>query len=528
MTDPISSRPAPRRSVFLRIGAAAIAAGCISALAGCGGGTASGASDSSNSSTTSLSIGYNADPAPQGYDPLLYSAGQRLFFESLYQSLFAQLPNGGVAPELVQSFSYNASKTQMTLILKPGVKFTDGSTLTAQLVKANLDRRSNSKLTSYGAFAAGGAAEIKNVAAPSASTVVLTFGSPQANFQTELAGEPGMIVGQKAIASPASLGTTPDGSGPYTLSSSGTTSGSSYTLDRKASTAKATYPYGTLVYKVFTQAQSLANAAVSGQVEVGLIDPSVASMVEASNTAVVKNGGTVLTILVFDKEGKTSKPFGNTDVRLALNYALNRSAFVAALHKGSHPTANAFPQKSAGYDPALDAKYAYNPAKAKQLLAAAGYPHGFSFSLVISPDQQTDLQVFQQQWQAVGVNMHLTVTTSTAKLFAAVTSQPLGYTPLAWANEVGVTAGVLVGGFANLQKATDPVILKALGAASNAQGAAQAPALKALNNALVNEGWVIPVAEEYYYVSYNKAKVTRPVFPGLDNTPLLISLRPVS
>jgi peptide/nickel transport system substrate-binding protein len=526
MTDSTSSRPGPWRPAVLRIGAAAVAAACIIPLAACGGGAATGATSSSDSST--LAIGYNGDPAPQGYDPLLYSAGQRLFFESLYQSLFAEQPNGSVAPELVQSFSYNGSKTQMTLKLKSGVKFTDGSALTAQLVKENLDRRGNSKLVSYGAFAPGGAAAIKSVAAPDPSTVVLTFAAPQASFQTELAGEPGMIIGQKGIADPASLGTTPDGSGPYALSTAGTTPGSTYTVDRKPATAKATYPYGTVAYKVFVDAQARANAAVSGQIDVGLIDPSTASFVQSSGTAVVKNGGTVLTILVFDKTGKTSKPFASTDVRLALNYALNRAAFVAALHKGSHPTANAFPQKSAGYDPALDTKYAYNPAKAKQLLATAGYPHGFSFNVTVSPDQQTDMQVFQQEFQAIGVTMHLTVTTSTDQLFAAVITQPLGYTPLGWTNEVGVTAGVLVGGFANLQKATNPVITQALGAAANAQGAAQAPALKALNNALVNQGWVIPVAEEYAFVSYNKSKVTTPVFPGLDNTPLLTSLRPAS
>src|SRR5580704_7843802 len=122
-----------------------------------------------------LTIGYDSDPAPQGYDPLLYANGQRLFYESLYQSLFVQTASGGVAPQLVASYSYNANKTQLTLKLKSGVTFTDGSKLTAQLVKENLDRRSDSKLQSYGAFAKGGADQITNVAAPDASTVVLSF-----------------------------------------------------------------------------------------------------------------------------------------------------------------------------------------------------------------------------------------------------------------------------------------------------------------------------------------------------------------
>src|SRR6202035_5128898 len=108
--------------------------------------------------------------------------------------------SGGAAPELVSSYSYNAKKTQMTLTLKSGVTFSDGSKLTAELVKENLDRRSNAKLEAYGAFGKGGAEEITNVAAPSASTVVLTFAAPQATFQTELAGASGVIGGQKGIA----------------------------------------------------------------------------------------------------------------------------------------------------------------------------------------------------------------------------------------------------------------------------------------------------------------------------------------
>jgi len=51
------------------------------------------------SKTTSLTIGYDSDPVPSGYDPALYAAGQRLFMESLYDSLF--YPDGKVALFLV-------------------------------------------------------------------------------------------------------------------------------------------------------------------------------------------------------------------------------------------------------------------------------------------------------------------------------------------------------------------------------------------------------------------------------------------
>ena len=509
-----------------RIGISALAVAALS-LTACGSAASSGGSaGSSGTPSQTLSIGYDSDPAPQGYDPLLYGAGQRLFYESLYQSLFVQTANGGVAPELVTSYSYNASKTQMTLKLKSGVTFTDGSKLTAQLVKENLDRRSDAKLQSYGAFAKGGASQITTVTAPDATTVVLTFAAPQATFQTNLAGVPGMIVGQQAISNPASLQAAPDGSGPYKLSSA--IKGSSYTVTREAGASAATYPYTTIVYKPFLDKQARANAQISGQTDVSILDPSTESMAASNGVSLVKNGGTIQSLLIFDKTGVTAKPFGSKLVRLALSYAIDRSAYVAAVAQGSVPTASAFPQASPGYDPTLNSTYAFSDAKAKQLLAQAGYPHGFSFTTLADPTIEAPLELLQKQFAAIGVTMNITVTTSTAQLFGAINTEPMGYIALAWANEIGITAGVLVGGFANPHKAQDPVIGAALGAASNATGDAYPAALRKLNDALVDEAWIIPLAEQYAYVGYNAKKVAKPSFPGLDGYPLLTSLRPAS
>src|SRR5215469_891074 len=101
-------------STIKRIGAGAVAVAALS-LTACGsaansaasssggGGSASGSTSGSTGASAALTIGYDSDPAPQGYDPLLYAAGQRLFYESLYQSLFVQTANGGVANGLVAS-----------------------------------------------------------------------------------------------------------------------------------------------------------------------------------------------------------------------------------------------------------------------------------------------------------------------------------------------------------------------------------------------------------------------------------------
>ncbi|WP_181803358.1 ABC transporter substrate-binding protein [Streptomyces shenzhenensis] len=508
---------------FKRLGVSALTLASVAVSVTACGGSTNGAGGSPSST---LTLGYDADPAPQGYDPLRYGAGQRLFYESVYQSLFAEGADGQAVPELASSFSYNKAKTRMTLKLRSGVTFTDGSKLTAQLVKANLDRRSDSKLQSYAGFAKGGATEIKDVKATGTDTVVLTFAAPQATFQTNLAGIPGMIVGQRAISDPTVLNHGPDGSGPYKMTAS--VKDSSYTMTRQPKAGKTTYPFRTLVYKAYLDKNARLNAQISGQTDASIIEASTEQTAASNQVSLARNGGTMLDVLVFDKSGTTSKPFAHPDVRLALSYAIDRQAFADTVAKGAEPTANAFPKSSPGYVPGLDTRYAHSTTKAKQLLAKAGYPNGFSFTVTASPTSRASLEFLQNQFKAVGVRMKIDVTSSTDQMFAAVNTQPLGFIQLRMSNEIGITAGVLVGGFANPHKTQSPAIGAALGAATNASPSGRTAALQKLNEALINGGWLIPVAEQYSYVGYNSKALKAPAFPGTDGYPLLSAFQPVA
>jgi peptide/nickel transport system substrate-binding protein len=77
----------------------------------------------------------------------------------------------------------------------------------------------------------------------------------------------------------------------------------------------------------------------------------------------------------------TKAPFDNPKVREALNWGINRQGLVDNILKGTAEPALGFvPHASDAYRPADDV-YGYDPAKAKQLLAEAGYPNGFSMTL---------------------------------------------------------------------------------------------------------------------------------------------------
>ena len=361
-----------RRQVSLAIAAL----GAATAISACGSSGSASSAKSAGAGAGTVSIGTNADPAAFGYDPgALSGGGETTFFQAVYSSLFTTTSAGAVKPQLATGYTFSADKTVLTLKLRQGVKFSDGTTLTPTLVKENLDRRSNPALAAYGMFAKGGSAEITGVAAPSPSTVVITFAKPEASAPSLLADDAGRIVGGKAIASPNLLKTSPDGSGPYTLSSSGTVQSSTYTLVKNTSAWDASsYPYSTITFKVLQNSQTMANALVSGQVQVAQLDPSTASFVK-SKDSVVKFSGTIYSSPLFDKTGMISKAFASVKVRQALSMAIDRAA-IAKLHPGAVATASFFPPGTQGYDSALESGYAYNPAKAKQLLAEAGYPRG--------------------------------------------------------------------------------------------------------------------------------------------------------
>ncbi len=501
---------------------AAVGVAVLLALTGCSG------SNSGSKASSTLTFGRSFDDAPNGYDPLLYAAGESTFFSGIYDSLFVTDKNGIAQPSLVTKATTSANKLSLTLDLRTGVTFTDGAKLTSAIVKSNLDRRTDKTLTSYGALAAGGAAEIKSIATPDADTVVITWAKPQAAGQNNLTDEEGMIVGPKGLADATSLKTTPDGSGPFKLDSAKTTKSSTYTLvkNTKSWHAKA-YPFSAVVFKVYNNVQSLANAVVSGQIDVaGPLDASTVDLVR-SRQKVVQNGGTIVGFPIVDKLGKTNKAFAKLEVRQALNYATDRASLVKDLHPTAKATAQLFPSEAAGFDPALNTKYAYNPTKAKQLLADAGYPNGITINIVVGGQPTDDQIAVQKQWQKVGINLKFTIVTSTDAVFAAVSTTPLLFGPFSVGSQpAGFVAGVLYGGFMNLQQAKDPAIAGALGGALGATGDAQTAALKQLNAAITDDGWYVPLYESYISYGFSAKKVQEPVYSGTNGYLLLSQIKP--
>ncbi|MEI4271216.1 ABC transporter substrate-binding protein [Klenkia sp. LSe6-5] len=509
-----------------RTGPALTAVAGMVVLAACGGGGGGGGSSQSASDT--LTVGFDADAAPTGYDPLTYAQRQSEFFSPLYDSLFVSSPDGGIEGSLVSDFSNNEDDTQTTLTLRDDVTFDDGSPLDAELVKANLDRRSDPDILGYGLLAAGEAAEIVDVAAPDPQTVVITWAQPQATPEANLFDATGMIVGPQGIADPASLQTQPDGSGAYELSESGTTRASQYTLEKNEDYWNDEgWAFDTIVYRIITDQQALANAVNSGQVDIaGQLRGNALTQVE-NQQSVISIGGTVVGMPITDKTGAYNEAFGSVQARMAIMYAIDRESLVDDLHEGSRPTSQLFPEDAPGFDPALDEEFGYDPDRARELLAEAGYPDGFEMNYTYLGQPDEDVIVVQQQLAEVGITLNLVAASSTDQVFAAVTTDPVIFGPFAVGSQPeGFVAGVLYGGFMNLQGAEEPEIAQPMGQALASTGEEREQALTDLNRAIAENVWFVGMYEDFTHYGYNSEKVAEPSFAGQNNWLLISSVEP--
>jgi peptide/nickel transport system substrate-binding protein len=250
----MSHRPprARMRPAFAALAATVIvviAAGCGSSGSSSGGsGSSSGNSSSSTNAGSAVATSSTAShqPAPAGgnqtltlaliqgsfttFNPWGASAGINGTLWSmgaLYDSLTRLSPAGTVEPGLATSWTLKGNT--LKLKLRTGVKFSDGTPVNAAAVKTNLEfGASHPDGAECDAYIAGLKATVT-----SSSSLTVTTPHPVPGLLQDLAQCAGFIASPKALAHPAGLTSKPDGSGPYTLSQSGTVLGQKYTFVRR-------------------------------------------------------------------------------------------------------------------------------------------------------------------------------------------------------------------------------------------------------------------------------------------------------
>ena len=429
--DPTGLTGVSRRAFFRYSGTLGAAAALTAALSACGGpsstnqvnngqpagggGIAAGSPGSSGSGGTGGPQGTIeatvAFTLSSGFDPMNASsavataANQHIFEALIDLDPITRKPYLALAKEQPTA---SADGLTWTVSLRDGAKFSDGTDVTADDVAWSFTRAAD---PDNKALMAGFIPFIDKVTAKDKTTAEFTLKYPFSLFAQRIAVIK-IVPKAKTPKGDKAFDTAPIGSGPFKLDSS-----AANLLKFSANPAyNATRP--ALVTAMTWNATPDAAARVSdltgGRAQAIEAIPylNVAGVKAASKFTVDEVQAFNLLFLMFNC---SAKPFDDKRVRQALHYALDKDKIVkTALQGFGTPATSYLDEGNAGYQKA-DTVYAYDPEKAKSLLAEAGVKD-LSFQLVTTDTAfiKDAAPLIIEQWKAIGVNASQSTNPSSA------------------------------------------------------------------------------------------------------------------
>ncbi|MEV7608586.1 ABC transporter substrate-binding protein [Microbacterium sp. NPDC089320] len=340
--------------------------------------------------------------APVSYDiGLGAETGTRSqYFEAVFDTLLQQDAAGDIGPRLATEWEYDDERTRLTLTLRDGVEFTDGTPVDAAAVVASLERLRD------GTSQAAGRLTGQEYEVVDDGTVAISLPEPDPGLLSALSTNAGLIASPASFDDP-DVETRPVGSGPYVLDVDATVSGTTYsfTANEDYWDADAVH-YDNLTINVIADPTAMLNAILAGETDAAAADNRSLAEIEGAGWSLTDLEGSVEGMLLLDRDGTIEPALADVRVRQAINMAFDREALLDALQDG-HGTVSeqVFLSTSPSFDPALDEHYGYDPEGAREMLAEAGYPDGFAITMPSIGAYQTTLDLVAQQLADIGITV---------------------------------------------------------------------------------------------------------------------------
>ena len=332
--------------------------------------------DNTSSTPQVLVFGRGGDSV--SLDPGIVTDGESF---KVTKNLFETLLNFGeqdttIKPGLAKKWTVSDDGLTYTFELEEGVKFHDGTDFNAEAVIKNVNRwKAGTEEQFYyfnSMFKAEGEDIIKDVKADGDYKVILTLSRPQAPFLKNLAMSPFGIASPTAFEKDGDkFGQNPVGTGPFKFVD--WKPNQTITIEKFEDYWQAGLPkLDRVIFQVFKDNTARLNALIKGDIDLADgINPSDGKTVEGNSALqLIERPSMNIGYLGLTN---TRPPFDNKLVRQAVNYAIDKQAIVDAFFEGrAQVAANPMPPSISGYNSDID-PYPYDPAKAKELLAEAGY-----------------------------------------------------------------------------------------------------------------------------------------------------------
>ena len=306
-----------------------------------------------------------------------------------------------VVPQIAESWEQTDDQTYVFKI-REGIKFHDGSDLTAEDVKFSLDRARNSAAVSYIVNF------IEEVTVDDDHTVTVKTTAPYAPTLRNLAIPFAAIVPKAVVeADENAFIQNPVGSGPYKFVE--WNHGDHVTLKAFDDYYAGKPETENLIMKVIPETSQRTIALETGEVDLAY-DLAVNDIPKVNSDDKLTVYEIPSLTCWYVSMNMNKKPFDNPKVREAMSMAIDRQTIIDTINAGSGQTADAI------IAPAVFGYYStgvkeYNPTKAKELLAEAGYPNGFSTTPWVNDNQSRIemCQAMQAMLLEVGVQCNLEV-----------------------------------------------------------------------------------------------------------------------
>ncbi|BBD40736.1 peptide ABC transporter substrate-binding protein (plasmid) [Aminobacter sp. Y103A] len=341
---------------------------------------------------------------------------------SLYETLLRNGADGAIEPGLAESYAVAGDGKSISLKLRDGLKFSDGSAITGDDVVFSLDRARNPDGPWGGLLGS-----VEKVTAEGGK-VTLSLKQPDPTIPSILATFNTGIVSKAAFEkasgsndqekAKAYFDNNPVTSGPFTMKSR--VAGSSMSFARNPNYWRAGEDGKSLPYLDGVDFVVIPDDATrilklqAGEVDVAEFIP-FARVGELSGDASLKIELFPSTRIIYapintrdTRKDGSKNPLADLKVRQALNYATDKNMLIklVTFDTGKPMTSLMSAATQLHYGP--EPLYPYNPEKAKQLLAEAGADGGLDITfttLAGSADDATLFTALQQMWAPLGVNL---------------------------------------------------------------------------------------------------------------------------
>ncbi|MGV2984705.1 ABC transporter substrate-binding protein [Microbacterium sp. AGC85] len=478
----LTSRRARLSSIAAATATFAIA---LTACSGAPTGTPSEAKDYSQLRLASSTAQASWDPALQtsAFDGIWQ-------WTAVYDTLLTCNEDGSVGPGAAEDFAFSDENSSLTMTLRDGMTFEDGTPVDSTAVKASIEHMQTG----------GGSGAVRvaglTVDAPDERTVVVKAPAPRGLLATYMCLSPGIVASPAAIAS-ADLDAVPLSSGPYTFDAANSTSGSVLTFAKRDDYWNAdAYPYDEIVVTIMTDVTARLNALKTGQVDGATLSAQTFAEAEASDLSVVSWVDATNGIIIFDRDGTMVPALAEPKVRQALNMVFDREGIAKGLFQGlADPTTQMFGPETEGFIADLDHDYAYDVATAKKLMAEAGYADGFTIEIP-SRTPQTDQAnpLIVQQFAELGITVTETPIAGATAVPELLSGRfPMTYISMPLSSGLwSLQQAISVDATWNVKHNTTPELAALTDAAQSATGEELTTTLQEINRYVVENAWFIP------------------------------------